>query len=166
MNPLNFSINGLYQKIINRDKMILPKIDKKYYKPPFSLKDKIILDIGSYIGDSAYYFLELGAKKVICIEPFYADILRNNIFKYKLNAEVIEEKFKIEHLSIKCDFIKMDIEGYEELILNEKINTPIVLEIHGLQLRDKFLEKGYTLMYMISNYCCISYMNNYKMVGL
>ena len=41
---------------------------EKYYLPPFSLQNKIILDLGACCGETAYFFLQKGAKKVICIE--------------------------------------------------------------------------------------------------
>ena len=42
---------------------------KSYYSM-LDVKDKIVIDIGGYIGDSAIYFALMGAKKVISIEPF------------------------------------------------------------------------------------------------
>jgi len=36
----------------------------------FDVKDKIVIDVGSYYGESACYFFQRGASKVICYEPF------------------------------------------------------------------------------------------------
>ncbi len=55
---------------------------KSYYSM-LDVKDKIVIDIGGYIGDSAIYFALIGAKKVISIEPFTVG------YKYELeNVEL------------------------------------------------------------------------------
>jgi len=44
------------------------------------VKDKVIIDIGAYIGDSAIYFALKGAKRVIAVEPHpgaFAEMLEN-----------------------------------------------------------------------------------------
>jgi hypothetical protein len=38
---------------------------EKYYLPPFSLKDKTVLDVGACCGETAYFYLQHDAKKVI-----------------------------------------------------------------------------------------------------
>jgi len=42
-------------------------LDKLYGRA--EIRDKVILDIGAYIGDSVFYFLHKGARHVIAIEP-------------------------------------------------------------------------------------------------
>jgi len=45
-----------------------------------NVKDRVVIDIGAYIGDSAIYFALKGARKVIAIEPHpgaYAEMLDN-----------------------------------------------------------------------------------------
>jgi len=52
---------------------------------PMDVKDRIVVDAGAFIGDSAIYFALKGAKKVIAIEPYpsaYAEMLEN----IKLNS--------------------------------------------------------------------------------
>lgn len=114
---------------------------KKYYLP-INIKDKIVLDIGAGEGETAKFFLENGAKIVICIEcnEFRLKYLNENAKNFPII--VLNKKFDIHDLCIYCDFIKMDIEGYEEILLNYKIPKPIVLEIHGMQLIDKFKKDG------------------------
>jgi len=49
------------------------------------VKDKVIIDIGAYIGDSAIYFALKGAKRVIAVEPHpgaFAEMLENINIKY------------------------------------------------------------------------------------
>jgi len=43
--------------------------------------------------------------------------------------------------------MKMDVEGYEEALLDVELTRPAVIEVHGLQLRDKFQQKGYRIAY-------------------
>jgi len=47
---------------------------------PSNVKDRVVVDIGAYVGDSAIYFALKGARKVIVIEPHpgaYAEMLEN-----------------------------------------------------------------------------------------
>jgi hypothetical protein len=39
----------------------------------------------------------------------------------------------------------MDIEGYEEALLGVKLETPAAIEVHGLQLCDKFEAAGWRI---------------------
>jgi hypothetical protein len=164
VHPKYWSLDSIYRKYISD--IGLHEDNKKYYKPPFSLEGKIVLDVGAYIGDSAKFFWELGAKKIVCIEPFYFDQLRKNIVKYKINAEVISEKFRLEHLKIPHDFMKMDIEGWEEILLsvNPKDLMPSVLEIHGQPLIERFKEKGWEIVWETDKVSCNAYINNYKLI--
>ncbi len=57
--------------------------------------------------------------------------------------------------------MQMDIEGYEEALLGVELSVPAVIEVHGLQLRDKFLKKGYRISYsnfdVERGFACCSY---------
>ena len=114
---------------------------------PFSLVGKTILDVGAGEGETARFFLEQGATFVICIEPDPKCLLALRANAKNRPITVIPEKFKLEHLKLTFDFMKMDIEGYEEALLGEKIDFPCVIEIHGLQLLDKFTSQGYKLVH-------------------
>lgn len=52
-------------------------------------KDKVVLDVGGYIGDSARYFLKKGAQKVVIYEPVEKNVfcMRENL---KEDAHAIE----------------------------------------------------------------------------
>lgn len=45
------------------------KIWEKYYLPPFPLYGKTILDVGAGCGETAFFYILYGAKKIIAIEP-------------------------------------------------------------------------------------------------
>jgi hypothetical protein len=118
------------------------------YYLPVDVKGKTVLDVDAGEGESAKFFLEHGAKKVVCIEPdsaSYRNLLKNT--KRFKGIEALNEYFSLQHLTIPHDFLKMDIEGYEEALLQTKLDQPAVIEVHGLQLRDKFKASGYRIEY-------------------
>jgi tRNA G37 N-methylase Trm5 len=117
---------------------------EKYYIPPGGLQGKTVLDIGAEEGCTALFFFKHGAKRVICIESrpeAYAN-LKKNAEALKWDAVVINDVFKVEHLNYDVDFIKMNIEGYEAIILDLPIpKVPMVVEVHGLWLVDQFTNR-------------------------
>ena len=56
-------------------------------------QDKVVLDVGGFIGDTAVIFATLGAKKVIIYEPVAAhhEIIKINLSLNSVNAEIHEE---------------------------------------------------------------------------
>lgn len=115
------------------------------YLPPFPLTGKTILDIGASCGDTAKFYLDHGAKKVICIEssPSRIAMLQHN--SKVLNIEIVPRAFKISDLfQFRYDFIKCDIEGWELLFIDyADILKPCVLESHTWMSTDLFMEKGF-----------------------
>lgn len=101
---------------------------------PIDLTGKKVLDVGSGCGETALVFWRAGATKITGIE-----IDKRAIELAKLNAksngmplEVIEEPFKLEHLAIEHDFLKIDIEGGEALLLNYNgVLNPCAIEGHS-----------------------------------
>jgi hypothetical protein len=115
---------------------------------PVSVKDKVVLDVGAGEGETARFFLDHGAAKIICIEPepIAAKTLEVNAFNHPGKIQIYPKFFELKDLSMKHDFMKMDIEGYEESLLGgKKLATPAVIEVHGLQLRDKFKKQNYRI---------------------
>jgi hypothetical protein len=110
----------------------------------FSLKDKVVLDVGAGCGETALFFLSHGAKKVVCIEKDHKcfDLLKKNL-QDGLRIEAINESFKLDHLrQFRFDFAKIDIEGGEsELLKLDKINFPLAIEIHGKEMFFRFHKK-------------------------
>ncbi|MEM3256177.1 MAG: FkbM family methyltransferase, partial [Thermoplasmatales archaeon] len=51
------------------------------------VKDKIVIDIGAFIGDTAIYFAIKGARKVISLEPYpyIFNIARKNLQTFLTN---------------------------------------------------------------------------------
>jgi predicted RNA methylase len=129
--------------------MIFAELDdwNKYYLP-ISLDGLTILDVGAGEGETAWFFLQHGAKKVICIEPddkAFPLLLQNSEHN---PLELLHKRFDLEDLQLEYDFMKMDIEGYEEKLLDTDVTKPCVIEIHGLQLKERFRDKGYHIVKM------------------
>lgn len=53
-------------------------------------RDKVVLDVGGFQGESAVFFSSMGAKKVIIYEPVVAhhEFIRQNTFSNRVNAEL------------------------------------------------------------------------------
>ena len=140
--PQYGSLHSLYIKLTNKNNQQFAKEEEKFYlmlKP----KNKTVLDIGAYNGDTARLFLDNGAKYVICVEKnkeLYSQIRKN----VKHSAYLLNEAFNPEkHLRLNYDAIKCDIEGFEILLLGYKITKPIVLEVHNWYLYEQFKKQGY-----------------------
>jgi len=119
----------------------------KHYLP-IKVQGKTVLDVGAGAGESARFFLLHGAKEVVCVEPNpYA-------FKdLKLNATYhqivpINDYFKLGHLAFTHDFAKIDIEGYEEILLNVKPQKPMVVEVHSVPLAERFKVAGWRVPFV------------------
>ena len=130
--------------------------DQSPYDPPFSLKGKTVLDVGASNGECAWWYMKkFGASHVVSVEcaPEQIVYLKHNqeyLSKHFGKVDVIAEPFNIKHLSYaKYDFIKCDCEGYEMILIDylNQGNTlpPTVVEAHTDWIRDRFLEKGFTV---------------------
>ena len=56
----------------------------------YDFKNKVVLDIGGFEGESAVYFWAKGAKKVIIYEPvlYHLNFIKENVTANKINAEI------------------------------------------------------------------------------
>lgn len=115
---------------------------------PIPVEGKTVLDVGAGEGESAWFFLEHGAKKVICVEPDKEafEVLEMNAKKHR-EIVPVHKRFTPDDLLLSHDFMKMDVEGYEEELLEYSLLKPAIIEVHGLQLRDKFARQGYEIRY-------------------
>lgn len=118
----------------------------KWYGSDF--KDKVILDVGAGAGETASFFFNRGAKMVIAVEqnPNALTYLRKNRTVNGWTLPIIESAFKLEHLSLPHDYMKMDIEGGEiELLKYDGELCHCSLEVHpeviGKKNVDRIIEK-------------------------
>ena len=104
------------------------------YLPSFTLQGKVVLDVGAGCGETAYFFLLSGAKMVIAVEPddTASKLLLQNVRRNRWNVQVIADRFRLEHLRFPHDFMKMDGEGCESLLLNyDRKLKPCFIEAHS-----------------------------------
>ncbi len=144
----------------NRLNMILlENIDWQTHYVPINLKGKTVLDVGAGEGETAKFFLEHGAQKVVCVEPDQ-ECFKRLVYNAERHKELvpINAPFDLGMLKLSFDFMKMDIEGYEQILLGVQLPKPSVLEIHGLYLRDAFKAKGYRMARHVgTDWTCYGY---------
>lgn len=133
----DWSIYSVYQRLRYPDYNGMNRNDIKYYST-LPVYKKTVLDAGAYTGDSARLFLSFGARKVICVEKEkeFADQINLP------NVEVLNESFRPEHLDL-ADCAKLDIEGYEGLLIGRKISKPVIVEVHNGWMADEFRKMGF-----------------------
>jgi predicted RNA methylase len=115
------------------------------YYLPIPVRGLTVLDVGAGEGETARFYLEHGAKKVLAIEPDEACFVRLKENAVGKPLECFNRRFCLDDLKLQFDFMKMDIEGFEEALLSVPIQKPCVLEVHGLQLVEKFRQAGYVV---------------------
>jgi hypothetical protein len=115
----------------------------RYYAPrSFDFRGKTVLDVGAGEGETVEFYRLLGAKKFICAEPDpqRAARLRENSVRNGWDAEICEGAFSLELLKRQFDFMKMDCEGCERILIGTPITFPSVLETHGSSTTEEFLK--------------------------
>ena len=128
------------------------------------LNGRVVIDVGTYLAESAIYFVKQGASKVYGFEPDIENynqgqenIRLNNmegkIHIYNEEANYSSIKNLINQYSLKDIFLKIDCEGCEYEILEnadcltfEKI-TDVVLEYHRQPepLMQKLIKLGFSV---------------------
>ena len=117
---------------------------KNWYLPPWSLKGKTVLDVGAGCGETALFYYSHGASKVIAVEPQSSliSLLRSNMARNKWEMQIVEGPFQPSMLEWDFDFMKMDGEGCETLLLGANSLPPCAIEVHDTAslegLRGKF----------------------------
>ena len=140
----------------------------QHYLPPFSLEGKTVLDVGAGCGETAWFFLEHGARKVICIErdPARVAILRKNKDSGVLKAiEICPGKFTPQFLELPHDYAKFDIEGYECGLLPIAIAGrlgPTVIETHNGWITEQFEGRGFRRVFTRGEELPFSYVCNWE----
>jgi SAM-dependent methyltransferase len=117
---------------------------KKHYLP-INVKGLTVLDVGAGEGETARFFLEHGARKVLCIEPDEACFRRLTENARDRPLTCFKKRFSKDDLNLPFDFMKMDIEGFEVELLGAHFGKPCVVEVHGQELRERFAGEGYAI---------------------
>lgn len=114
---------------------------ERFYLPT-SIKGRTILDIGGGCGETALFYFHWGASSVICVEKDKdaARLAKKNLAGF--SATVLNEPFSRSHLDIPHDFMKMDIEGTETLLLSyDGELKPCVIECHDPKTEEGLRER-------------------------
>jgi len=106
---------------------------KNWYLPPWSLAGKTVLDVGAGCGETALFYDLHGASRGIAIEPqtSLVPLLRKNMSRNKWDMKVVEGPFDLSMLDWSFDFMKMDGEGCEALLLDSSFLPPCAIEVHS-----------------------------------
>jgi hypothetical protein len=116
---------------------------KNWYLPPWSLKGKTILDVGAGCGETALFYYRHGASRVIAVEPQapLTPVLKKNRERNRWDMEIVEGPFDTSMLGRSFDFMKMDGEGCETLLLNLDSIPACAIEVHDRVTVDRLVEK-------------------------
>lgn len=118
---------------------------ERFYLPPFPIQGKTVLDAGAGSGETAYFYLLHRAKKVIAVEKdeVAVRLLRRNVDYNKWDVEIVHGEFDLKTFEDHdFDFMKMDIEGGESILLEYygKLK-PSVIEAHGEELQQALIDR-------------------------
>ena len=138
------------------------------------MKGKTVLDVGAGCGESAYFYFQHGAKRVIGIESNrsnvkYLELNKRLYNRYGFEFKFYLEKFDLLHLGLNFDFCKMDIEGGEvELLKLKKIDFPLSVEVHSQDLEAAFTKRGFrtegrTVSRLKTSVCIMNNFQNLKL---
>lgn len=102
-------------------------------------KNKVVLDVGGFIGDTAVLFSTGGARKVIIYEPviFYHEFIKMNLMLNGFEAELHEEGVSdhegyktIRYETLDCGF-GLENEGRREMTIRVKDVASVIQESHA-----------------------------------
>jgi hypothetical protein len=85
----------------------------------------VVLDLGAGCGETAQFYLNHGAKRVIAIE--------SNPDAYKLLVKNFAHEDRVVCVSANIDSVKMDIEGAEKNMILETHFFPLLKHLHTLR---------------------------------
>jgi FkbM family methyltransferase len=65
---------------------------------PCDYRNKTVLDVGGYIGDSARFFLKEGARKIVIYEPVEKNVIcmKHNLAEYQKHVEIYQKAIAAE----------------------------------------------------------------------
>jgi tRNA G37 N-methylase Trm5 len=118
---------------------------RKFYLPTYGVDGKTVLDIGAGCRETAYFYLQNGANRVIAVESdsIRASLLERNIQANGWNVTLVAAPFDVQMLArYSPDFLKMDIEGGEIALLDYGSQLPsCLIETHDNEVRNALIER-------------------------
>lgn len=113
------------------------------------LRGATVLDVGAGCGETAAFYFEKGAKKVICVEsdPKCLCLLDFNKFLNEWNSDIVRGAFDISILGrSEIQFAKFDCEACERALLDlstSDVHFDMVGEIHDVAILEEREQQGY-----------------------
>lgn len=109
-NDMALFPDGLCFKYPRSDPVALSVLAEIFVDKQWSflnVKNKVVIDVGAYIGDSAIYFVRRGARKVICFEPhpLLYRYLIENIKLNKCEDKVVALNYAIPRRRVLLDLL-------------------------------------------------------------
>ncbi|RLG62913.1 hypothetical protein DRO21_06825, partial [archaeon] len=102
-----FTFNGSKVRMHLGDKCSIYAIHSTFIKQVYhmlNVKNRIVIDIGAYIGDTPIYFILKGARKVIAVEP------------YPRHYALAKENIALNGLDNRVTLLNVAISGRNEVI--------------------------------------------------
>jgi len=102
-------------------------------------KNKVVLDVGGFIGDTAVLFSTWGARKIIVYEPviFYHEFIKMNLMLNGIDAELHEEGIAdrdgynvIRYNTLDCTF-GLRSKGIREITIRVRDVASVIQESHA-----------------------------------
>jgi SAM-dependent methyltransferase len=122
------------------------------------LRGATVLDVGAGCGETAAFYFEKGAKKVICVEsdPRCVRMLEFNRLVNDWNLEIVHSAFDPTILGRReVELAKFDCEGCERELLDlstSDVHFDMVGEIHGVAILEEGEEQGYRQTIPLASY--------------
>ena len=122
---------------------------KKVYLPPGGVKGKVVFTFGARAGGDVLFYFMQGARKVIALDydEECISMLRRNVERFGWDCDIIGRGLRLADFAIPCDFRKLNVEGYEMVMLEGDIPyVPTVTEAHCSYIVDKLKERGFWIL--------------------
>ncbi|MEM5821209.1 MAG: FkbM family methyltransferase [Candidatus Aenigmatarchaeota archaeon] len=137
----DFYLYHIGKFLLLRGKIITDVSD--YLSFGINFKNKIILDVGAWVGDSILLFHKLGAKKIIAYEPIKENVEFANkiIRKFNINCEIYPYAVCKESGIMKFIVEESEYESSGLSLFKNKVNKPKEIKVKCISWKE-VLEKA------------------------
>ncbi|MBU5682110.1 MAG: FkbM family methyltransferase [Candidatus Aenigmarchaeota archaeon] len=135
-------LNNKYNKISLLSGYVFSDV-RDYLKFKIKFKNRVVLDVGAWIGDSILLFYKLGAKKIIAYEPIKENVeFANNIIrKFDINCEIYPYAVCKENGIMKFIVEESEYESSGLSLFKNKVNKPKEIKVKCISWKE-VLEKA------------------------
>ncbi|MEM5820134.1 MAG: FkbM family methyltransferase [Candidatus Aenigmatarchaeota archaeon] len=116
---------------------------RNYLKFKIKFKNKVVLDVGAWIGDSILLFHKLGTKRIIAYEPIKENVEFANkiIKKFNINCEIYPYAVCKENGTMKFIIEESEYESSGLSLFKNKVNKPKEIKVKCISWKE-VLEKA------------------------